>query len=1029
MRAIILGLAVAITASAPTPGSATETGMGAGSPGAPGATEDARLWLADKSLADLRENYDRFYDSVAGRAYYVADTISFDEDPSWVFTNAWYFLVDKALPSYEPLNPMPQFWSDPRGLETMLKRLAIVQVATDSTELLELTWDYAEFLIEIEDWTAPIDSFPSLFSEDEPGQDYRVFRSSDKPPVYFFQEPIGEPSGEQLFYQSPVGAKLDTTLSETEFAALSTLRIVFSDLDHAHCLTGLSLVYDWLGGAWGEERRLRLAEKIETEARRLRSHYVIDFVNYVFDGRLSYVDEDTVATHFGRRPLLNNHGWRNSTSLGIAALVLDGHTSPDTLSAWHEVARNNYTAITKSLWHDGASNEGVGYWYRGLMALLSYAEARGTLAGDWSLYESPWVRNAPQYLLHLTYPNGQRVNFDDAEYNDRVNPTGPMACLAARYSDPLAQRLAWMSENYWSSPRKRRLGFFEILWFDPDIPPQTSLEHEPRHRFFDDYGLVTLRTSWKSDATYFAMKGGTPAGGHDMPACGTFVFFADSTHLVSDPGYELLAKRSAARSTLVIDGRGQHSDGKRFTVYQPEDAQAQFFSFLTTGSEAAAGTDLVSFATDMTSLYRYEISDQTSAELYWTDLEGLTEAARFGVWVDGKALLLLDRVASEVPYRVDSYLHLQRYEPDDDGLIQPVHRTVEAASGQCTDCDYKRQWFDDVESGTAESLCLGEPYFFDLDCDQSRNRDLNLDRLIPVCDGTVEACEDEANPLELDEWDLGNQRVSGVRASARRQSMDALFLDDHGPSAKVEPSLHGSSEIRGYHAHRYAEPDTAVALITALLPYSTAEGEPEWTVAIDHIASGGTRGHRIELDQGADGRVEILFTEAGDRSLEFPEGARLEGDLGIFKIQGDAESLHAVHLVRGRRLGYGAEDLVEASQALNLTLSYDSSQEILGQVQLERGPVQLTLNKLGRRLNSASLDGVRLEVSSPSEEQITFEVPASGTLKVYSRVVGEPEHPLEFPRSGGRVGPKRPKLDRPGSILQRPSKAPPRRPG
>mgnify|MGYP000470670344 CR=1 FL=1 len=50
---------------------------------------------------------------------------------------------------------------------------------------------------------------------------------------------------------------------------------------------------------------------------------------------------------------------------------------------------------------------------------------------------------------------------------------------------------------------------FEFLWYAPDVP-EKELSDLPLVRYFDDLGLLTVRSSWERDAKVLTIKCSPP---------------------------------------------------------------------------------------------------------------------------------------------------------------------------------------------------------------------------------------------------------------------------------------------------------------------------------------------------------------------------------------------------------------------------------------------------------------------------------------------------------------------------------------
>jgi hypothetical protein len=122
---------------------------------------------------------------------------------------------------------------------------------------------------------------------------------------------------------------------------------------------------------------------------------------------------------------------------------------------------------------------------------------------------------------------------------------------------------------------------WEFLWYDPSISaiPPTDLSLS---RHFTDWGVVIARTGWAEEDMVFSFKSGVPGGhfgfeqvkngepnagrlgaGHDHPDQNSFILYAGGEFLATDNGTEF-PKRTASHNTILVDGKGQIGEGKRY---------------------------------------------------------------------------------------------------------------------------------------------------------------------------------------------------------------------------------------------------------------------------------------------------------------------------------------------------------------------------------------------------------------------------------------------------------------------------------
>lgn len=393
------------------------------------------------------------------------------------------------------------------------------------------------------------------------------------------------------------------------------------DLVHGHALYGAGLAYDQLYHyLMPSERKTALAAL----------------------QRQGEVMFRTVGHNLKRPGDANNHLWIKLCGLAIAAAAV----SEDTPAArhWLDYTRFEFAKILAVLGPDGATPEGFHMYMRyGTEWLLRYLELLYRSTGE-SLYDHPWLRNNGYCFLYTTMPDGRHV----ANLGDNPDTGGDASHIAFRYAAQYRDgHFQWLGRRFQKvfSPSSRNV-MWSVLWYDPSVPatPPTGL---PTWRYFRDMEMVVARSDWTESATCFVFRCGPPMGHHAFAFGATgyghahqdqnhFMLFSRGGYLLSDPGYSRY-KLTREHNTLLIAGRGQIGEGTTW-----------FHRRLAAG-ELATLTDF--FGSD-----GYVSVCGEAAAAYWKDL-GLKRFRRRALFLDGRLLVVVDRVATTEPRRYDWLLH------------------------------------------------------------------------------------------------------------------------------------------------------------------------------------------------------------------------------------------------------------------------------------------------------------------------------------------------------------------------------------
>jgi len=137
-------------------------------------------------------------------------------------------------------------------------------------------------------------------------------------------------------------------------------------------------------------------------------------------------------------------------------------------------------------------------------------------------FQSGFLSNTFDYQLYQIAPGWEEnIGFGDVHDKRSSHSISAYYKIAAEYQNGHAQWLGDLvqekflfREAYQSKifPGILPEAFLELIWFDPDVEPQ-SPEGLPLTRYFEDLGLVVMRSGWEDTATHLSFKS-SPPGGH-----------------------------------------------------------------------------------------------------------------------------------------------------------------------------------------------------------------------------------------------------------------------------------------------------------------------------------------------------------------------------------------------------------------------------------------------------------------------------------------------------------------------------------
>lgn len=191
---------------------------------------------------------------------------------------------------------------------------------------------------------------------------------------------------------------------------------------------------------------------------------------------------------------------------------------------------------------EGAYPEGPGYWgYGTTYNVLLISALQFTLGTDFGLAQQPGFLATADYYLHVTGPSGLYFNYADCgRGGDGVAPA--MFWFAAQRQEPY---LLWSELAKLEPAKDRRTPRISrdrtapmiLLW----MPPTLAKPPQPAALSWSGGGPTPVafhRSAWTPDASYVAIKGGSPGTSHAHMDVGAFVMDADGLRWADDLGMQ-----------------------------------------------------------------------------------------------------------------------------------------------------------------------------------------------------------------------------------------------------------------------------------------------------------------------------------------------------------------------------------------------------------------------------------------------------------------------------------------------------------
>lgn len=360
-------------------------------------------------------------------------------------------------------------------------------------------------------------------------------------------------------------------------------------LDVAEMTTAVAIGYDWFYSEWDDATRSLLREALVEK---------------------------------GLKPSLKSNSWTRATNnwnqvcnggMTVGALAV-AESEPALAAQLIARAVNTVPVSMHEFSPDGAYPEGPGYWgYGTTYNLILISALQSVLGTDFGLSRLPGFLATADYYLHVTGPSGYYFNYSDCGRGGQgLAPA--MFWFAAQRNEPHLLWTEWAKLEALAAGSGRvreRTAPMMLLWMSPTQarpgrPPALSWTgHGPTPVAFH-------RSSWDRDASYVAVKGGSPKTSHAHMDIGAFVMDAEGVRWADDLGmqdYNSLESKgvslwgktqdaarwnvfrigTSSHNVLMVDGQQQRVDGSApivvakagrtvvdtSTIYQGQLARAQ----------------------------------------------------------------------------------------------------------------------------------------------------------------------------------------------------------------------------------------------------------------------------------------------------------------------------------------------------------------------------------------------------------------------------------------------------------------------
>lgn len=353
----------------------------------------------------------------------------------------------------------------------------------------------------------------------------------------------------------------DSRYADKVIAELTTLTSIHDwgighFLDVSEVVLAVGISYDWLFHLFTPQQKKQIVEAIVHKA-------LIPSLRYPMD------EGSWVNGSFNWNPVC--HG-----SLLTAALAI----AEDESSLSEIVVKRaiKYLPIAGASYSPhGAFCEGPSYWAYGTTFYIFAIESlRSSLNQSFGLEEIPGFLNTAQYRIQMTGPTGMDYNYSDyhlEHLNEPILFWFANETQNRNLSDSETKKIEHLLEQNSQAKDARskiqasRHTPLALLWWNPEL---TTHKHKKQpninHWIADgEAPICVMRSNWNDpNATYVAMKGGSPHQSHGHMDAGSFILEKNCIRWAVDLGSENYNKMRAADTDMW----NYHQDSSRWDTFR-----------------------------------------------------------------------------------------------------------------------------------------------------------------------------------------------------------------------------------------------------------------------------------------------------------------------------------------------------------------------------------------------------------------------------------------------------------------------------
>lgn len=333
------------------------------------------------------------------------------------------------------------------------------------------------------------------------------------------------------------------------------------DLSASWILWGLSLGFDWVHPYLTDAERDAVYNKM--------SHHVKIMYDYM----------GTVKSGWPVN-YCQNHNWINVNSIATTGYVMQKYKNEG--SEYIQKGIDNFKIVYDLMADDGSNYEGVSYWRYGGMWLFIYAHLAKTQSNIDFFKTSQYLKNTFTYRLYQSAGDlALQVNFGDSHDKHSCHASSVYYKAASEYNDEYAQYFAKLATTEWIEDEAKYSqikpgilpeAVLEFIFYNPEIK-EKELKGLPKFKYFEDLGLISMRTGFEADSRVFSFKCGYPGGkkqwlaftrgthegmtlgiGHHHPDNLSYILCNGKEYFIREDGYNN-DTLPAHHSVLLVDGK------------------------------------------------------------------------------------------------------------------------------------------------------------------------------------------------------------------------------------------------------------------------------------------------------------------------------------------------------------------------------------------------------------------------------------------------------------------------------------------